>query len=134
MTDFVVDKDIITLKILSIIDGEYTERDLYQARFRWWVDPAATSGLRLTEHGKKAFDQAGIQQYIIQHNNVADPRDLYRSYNLIVLDLNRFLPCPYYIVDFHLKLIIYDSRVAMMIELHETVLSYLTALKKLKGK
>ena len=130
MTEFVTDKTVITKKILGIIDPEHTSDDLHNAKMRWWSNLLPGGGFGLTWEGAEAFKQAGIAEYKIFGKHLGLNLDIIPM-NIIRLRADRRLPCPYFAGP-HLSWTIYDSRVAMMIELHGSLLSYLNALEDRK--
>jgi hypothetical protein len=122
MTDFVLDKEIITRKILGIIKPEYGTKDLKIALSTWWKNIRSDGGLGLTDVGIKAFDYADINY------NEFECSELYQSYTKLKLD--RYLLCPY--AEIYKKgtlyLRIYDDRISILINLHGNVAKYIDSL------
>lgn len=123
MTKFVVDKATITQKVLSIIrDGYYTQSDFELALFRWWSNIRADGGLKLTDSGNTAFKDADLDHFDYPFKMCT---------GTLLLKFDRYMPCPYYLSTGGTNKSyarIYDSRVAMLIGLHGTVIDYLDSL------
>ncbi len=123
MTNFVVDKAEITKKVLSIIrDGQYTQSDVELALIKWWSNIRNNGGLKLTDYGVRAFKDAGLEYFDYPFRNLSSS---------VLIKFDRYMPCPY-----HLELCaagkwqirIYDSRIAMLIGLHGTIIDYVDSL------
>jgi hypothetical protein len=126
MTNFVVDKAAITKKLLSIIrDGQYTQSDLDLALFKWWSNIRNNGGLKLTDDGHRAFNDAGLEHF--------DYPFVGSHSSSLLLKFDRYMPCPYHL-SIHLGVTkksyvrVYDSRIAMLIGLHGTVIDYVDSL------
>jgi hypothetical protein len=123
MTNFVVDKAAITKKVLSIIrDGQYTQSDVELALFKWWSNIRTNGGLKLTDQGHRAFNDADLEHFGYPFGKWSTS---------LLLKFDRYMPCPYYIGHivpnkWHVQ--IYDSRVAMLIGLHGTIIDYVDSL------
>jgi hypothetical protein len=99
----------------------------------WWLNIRNDGGLRLSDVGVRAFIDADIEFFTFPF----DPTrviDLDTSFTTFMLDLNSKLPCPYYIgVESKNKnpyIKIFDSKVAMMINLYGDIHDYLKNAKK----
>lgn len=128
MTKYITDKAVITQRILAIVQPNYTQGDLDLVMKQWWSNIRPTGGLGLTYAGWQAFTDAGIEQYRVQGKKLGLVGHGVIPTGRIRLQLDRCLPCPYY-MGHYLGLTVYDSRVAMMIELHGSVLDYLNTLE-----
>lgn len=115
-------KEKITRAILDIVNPDYTKEHLDSCMLAWWINIRKTGGYSLTETGHRMFTMADIEFYEI-------PVNFYKGINGKLLELDREIPCPFYIYlankkEFKLK--IYDSRIATMIILHGDIESYLS--------
>lgn len=126
-------KEDITKVIVDIlgIDISQPKNSLDDLIFKWWATGRSGSGLRLTDEGQKAFTHAEIEFYDFplfkKVNNMKATE--YRSFTL---KLGKKLECPFYIGIKNEKvreayIRIYDSKVAMMIELYGSFTEYLNA-------
>lgn len=123
MTNFVVDKAAITKKVLSILrDGDYTQSDVELALFKWWSNIRNNGGLKLTDHGNLAFKEADLDHF--------DYHFVGWSGSLL-LKFDRYMPCPYHLhigVTKKSYVRVYDSRIAMLIGLHGSIIDYVDSL------
>lgn len=98
---------------------------LDQLVFRWWSTGRVGSGLRLTEEGKDAFLLAEIEHYDYH----LDLEKLDKKASKLPIMIGKKISCPYYLgVLLNRKKVlvrIYDSRVAMMINLYGNMNDYL---------
>lgn len=126
MIKFVKDKKIICSAILKIIYPEHTDDDLTRATKTWWVNIRNTGGLGLTDTGYEAFLKAEIENYTFLLEKTP-------SLILYALELNKKIPCPYYLryIKRERYITVYDTRVAVMIQLHGNVKDYLNTLENL---
>lgn len=99
----------------------------------WWLNIRNDGGLRLSDVGLKAFREADIEHFTFAF----DPDrviDGDTSFTTFMLDLNNKLPCPYYIgVESKNKnpyIKVFDSKVAMLINLYGDIHEYLKIAKK----
>jgi hypothetical protein len=122
MSDFVTDKRQITKKVLSILAPNFDDKRFMHALRYWWANKRENGGLSLTYEGKYAFEDADIEGYEVDtEGNGHIPS--------FVLLLDRRMQCPYYIAPHHKKqIIIYDGRIAGLIQLYETIDRYLAAI------
>lgn len=109
---------------------------LEQALKSWWVNIRKDGGFRLTDAGALAFDITDFEyfdfDFMIKNSNVT------LSWSQYMLELNNKMPCPYYI---NIKTIdgkkspyirVYDSRIAMLINLYGSVDRYIQLSKERK--
>jgi hypothetical protein len=96
-----------------------------QLVFRWWSTGRVGAGLRLTEEGKNAFLLAEIEHYDYQ----LDLQKLDKKASRLPILIGKKISCPYYIGKLpnskKILIRIYDSRVAMMINLYGNMNDYL---------
>lgn len=123
------DRSLVTKKILSIINSDYTEDDLHQASVTWWQNIRSTGGFGLTYAGSQAFERAEIEFQEFDNGQSSHNGNMALSINL-----DRKMTTPYYFYSNNRrqKVKIYDPRVAMLITLYETVSSYLATLEERK--
>jgi hypothetical protein len=107
----------------------YHELPFEDVIFKWWFT-GRQNGLRLTDEGVTAFQLADIEFYDIVFKQDG------QSYHSFVLELNKKINCPYYIgvnrkdkenKSFYIRL--YDSKIAMMLELYGNLQEYLDSIK-----
>ena len=119
--------------------SEYTQRmwqqlpvavreaqSLKNTDYQWWHDPRSNSGWRLTWAGY--VDLADVlHQESWDFDFEKKPLPAY-----YFLKLNYNLKSPYYIVDNrkHTKLVVFDSKAAMMINLYGTVEKWIVSLSQ----
>lgn len=125
MIKYVTDRSAIIKKVLGIIEPEYTEADFNIARLCWWVNIRSSGGLGLTDAGHAAFQRANLEHYTFL---VDIPLP---TIYVIAMRVDRVLPGPYILryIDRKRYITVYDSRVAMMIQLHGSFVSYLESLE-----
>jgi len=107
-----------------------------QALKTWWMNIRKDGGFRLTDPGDIAFRSADFEffdfDFMLKNSNVT------LSWNQYILELNKKLPCPYYINVKSTEakkmpfIRIYDSRVAMLINLYGSVDRYIQLSKERK--
>lgn len=114
MTDFVTNRNIITKKILSLLNPNYSEIDFSHAKSNWWRNIRDSGGLGLTELGNAKFTEAEIEFW--DFNLPSDFGMNLTKFNFL---LDRKMPCPYILLFSRKQSIIriYDSRVAVTISL-----------------
>jgi hypothetical protein len=101
---------------------------LESAMKKWWMVPRPDSGLRLTTAGDNALCTANIEHFNFNFTDVS-------SWSEFILNLHKKMSCPYYMGVNKVKeskkpyLRIYDSKVAMMINLYGDIHSYLDSIK-----
>lgn len=116
----------ITKAILEQIPGQI---DLEMAMKTWWLDIRNEGGLRLSDAGDQAFKVADIEsfEFPFRLKKITDTEAIY-SYQTLMLDLSLKVPCPYYIGRHKPNepfIKIYDSKIAMMINLYGDIYEYL---------
>ena len=106
MSDFVVDRELITKEVLSLLK-EKTQIKLFPEL--WWRNLRKNGGLSLTQNGDEAFRLAELEYW---DKKLEDKRN--HSELSLYLLLDKKIPCPYYYMrkgkDRILR--VYDSRVA----------------------
>ena len=124
-------KDSVKRRITKAIIEEIPESyiDVEMAMKAFWLDIRNEGGLRLSDVGDKAFKLADIEcfEFPFRLKRITDKDAIY-SYQNLMLDLSLKLPCPYYIgrhkpSEPYIK--IYDSKIAMMINLYGDIYEYL---------
>jgi hypothetical protein len=130
MTKFIRDKRIITQTILDELPFQKDDGELEKSLKRWWKNIREDGGLRLTNDGDNAFRLAGLEYWDYQ----VTQNEMNKVFSLSgALELDHYLPCPYYLhynkIEKTISLRLYDSRVAMMIQLHGSVIEYLNSIK-----
>lgn len=122
MINFILNKNLITEKILSIINPDFTENDLIETNFRiWWK--ITSGGLRLTTEGVEFFGKANIEYYNFRCN-----KSILRQGGML-LKLDKYLPAPYFLSDRDNFVRIYDSRIAILIPLYGDIITYINSLE-----
>ena len=121
------DRSVITEKVLSILNPEYTVDDLHNANVTWWKNIRSTGGYGLTYAGSQAFEKAEIE-----FQEFDEGPSSYMSMMSMSLALDAKMVTPYYFYSHEKRrqVKIYDGRVAMIITLYETVGDYLKTLDK----
>ena len=122
MSDFLLDKVSITNRILQIINPSCTESDQSVALFRWWKNIRKGGGLRLTDEGNIAFMLADLQYHDVSIDSTMFFGDA-------LLQMEKYLLCPYHLTDKNRTIRLYDQRIAVMIELHGNFVKYLKSLE-----
>jgi len=104
------------------------------AMIAWWMNIRKEGGLRLTAGGDLAFRTAQIEFY-----ECAFFLDREDPAQKIILEMNKKLKCPYYLgVNKNNErqktpyIRLYDSKIAMLIELYGTVQEYLKSIRTTK--
>lgn len=127
-------KEDITKAIVDIlgIDISQPKNSLDDLIFKWWATGRTGSGLRLTEEGQKAFTDAEIEFYDFPLFNKGIDGMKANEFKSFTLKLGKRLNCPFYIGIKNQQvrsayIRIYDSKIAMMIELYGTFTEYLNA-------
>jgi len=96
---------------------------------RYWFTGRSTKNLRLTEEGKNAFDMLELEFFEFHLNTTTD------RFNYHVINIGKKLKTPFYIgfKNRYYKsayIRIYDSKVAMLINLYGSFDEYLNSIKK----
>lgn len=87
-----MNRDLITKKVLYAINSNFTKDDFLSAKKTWWMNIRKTGGMGLTLTGKEAFEKAEIEYWDLE----IKVGDIISPMNKLKLD--RFLPCPYYLL------------------------------------
>lgn len=120
----------ITEAVLAELPSNVVDLELNvdQVLMRWWAT-GKQDGLRLTEYGNNAFVLAKIQYFDFEFT----PKT--QGWHGFLRDMSRKIKCPYYMgskrVDGGRKPYIrmYDSKIAMMVELYGDIISYLESIR-----
>jgi len=107
----------------------FKDSNTEQLIFRWWTTGRSSEGLRLSEEGKLAFTLAEIEYFDFPlFDQKIKKGDIVMS--TFTINLGRKIKCPFYIglktnqaKSAYIR--IYDSKVAMMIELYGSLKEYL---------
>jgi hypothetical protein len=127
-------KEKITEIILNELPDKYFEdKNLEKIIFKMWVTGRTGKGLRLTDIGRDALEAADISHYDYSLNiqKVLGAPDK-KKVNEFTIQLDKKIKCPFYLGmresgKKKLPYIrIYDSKVAMMINLYGSIDDYLT--------
>jgi hypothetical protein len=117
----------ITKAILEDVKEQHL--DVEKAMKTFWLDIRNEGGLRLTDVGDSFFKRADLEyfEFPFRLQKIIDKEPIY-SYQNLMLDLSLKLPCPYFIGrhkpnEPYIK--IYDSKIAMMINLYGNIYEYL---------
>jgi len=98
--------------------------------FKWWVTGRTGRGYRLTDIGYQAFIDAKIWSYSYTLNlkTLSEKLNNIKAKDLTLL-LGKKISCPWYIQNTSAKntcqVFVYDSKIAMMINLYGTLEEYL---------
>ena len=120
MTDSV--KLAITKAVLEQLP-DISQYNLEHALGIWWYRPSGR-GLRLTVLGDHCFQLADIEFFVFS----VDTALQLTSWSRFVLDLTNKITCPYFISSDSIRkpfIRIYDSKVAMMINLYGDLNDYI---------
>lgn len=122
-------KEIITQAVIEQIT--VSKPTLDDALSQWWSTMRQDNGLRLTDIGDMNFRLAEIE---FSDHPILVKLDV--SWQQFMLDLSRKIKCPYYLgvnkrdnkkAEPYLRL--YDSKIAMMLNLYGDIHSYLKSIK-----
>jgi len=122
-------KEKITNAVVSALPSNSTYKTLSinHLLFRWWFTGRAGDTLRLTDEGKLAFTEANLEFFDF---SLAPLKKLTISSKEYTLKIGKKVSCPFYIglktnkaASAYIR--VYDSKVAMMIELYGTFNDYL---------
>lgn len=126
-------KETITQAVFSEIpkqDNIWIEYKIDELLPRWWFT-GRHEGLRLTDIGATAFQAAKIEFYDIEFKQQGS------SWYSFLIEVNNKINCPYYLgsgkklkndkKNAYIRL--YDSKVAMLINLYGSLEDYLTATR-----
>lgn len=125
-------KETITEIILKELPDQYFENtSLEKIIFKLWVTGRTGKGLRLTDEGMRAFLAADITHYdyLLDIKKVVGEIDK-KKVNEFTLQLDKKIKCPFFLgiketgkKQAYIR--IYDSKVAMMINLYGSIEDYL---------
>lgn len=127
-------KEIITKLVYdSLPDKSHCQTfTIEQLSFKWFVTGRTGSGLRLTDEGMKIFTEANIAHYdfTVDHSF----KGAFIKPDIFTMALNKCIDCPYYLgvkreAQPSVYIRLYDSKVAMMVNLYGNIEDYLTAQK-----
>jgi len=131
MTDL-TPKLAITQAVLDQIPESH-RIDLQAARKTWWLNIRAQGGLRLTDVGHTMFTLADIEYFDFEFKPTKHVEG-FLSWQQFTLELNYKIKCPYYIgreaTPLRTYLRVYDSKVAMMINLYGDVYEFMKQTKR----
>ena len=126
-----IDKNTITKIILENLPANNPWQDLpfEKVLFQWWVTARNKSNLRLSDVGKQAFDMAQIQFY--QYNINVEKS----NFTKLMIEYGKKIKCPFYVgLKSHLYksayICVYDSKIAMLINLYGSFQEYIDSIKK----
>ena len=131
MTNHKTLKQIITEAVLADLPKNHIlDSTADQLMVRIWAS-GRQDGLRLTEYGDFIFRMAEIEYYQCDFKLREGVSD-----HAYLLEINKKIKCPYYLgvnkVEGKKKqpyMRLYDSKIAMMIELYGDILTYLDSIK-----
>lgn len=114
--------------MLRLVYPDWNDQDDYglsSALRTWWVNLRSSGGLGLTTTGFQMFKDAKLEYYDFEVSESMS------AIYFIAVRCDRVIPCPYYLRYIGRKryITVYDSRVAMMIQLHGSFMSYLESLE-----
>jgi len=97
--------------------------------FKWWITGRSGAVLRLTDEGYQSFIDAGMQEYsyVINLETLSVKLNSIKGIEF-TLKIGKSLKCPWYITLINKKtcgLKVFDSKIAMMINLYGSVEDYL---------
>jgi hypothetical protein len=122
-------KEKITQAVIEQLPASKPTVD--EAMSKWWSTMRQDNGLRLNDLGDMSFRLADIEFYEHTIEIVPDV-----SWQQFMLDLSRKINCPYYLgvnkkdnkkAEPYIRL--YDSKIAMMLNLYGDIHSYLKSIK-----
>ena len=124
-------KQIITEAVLAELPNSHSvDSSADSLMMRIWVS-GRQDGLRLTEYGDFLFRMAEIEYYQCDFKLREGT-----SEHAYVMEINKKIKCPFYLgvnkIEGKKKqpyMRLYDSKIAMMIELYGNIVSYLDSVK-----
>ena len=105
----------LTKKLLDQLNITYTPKNLKEWHHLWWQNPRnnGNHSMRLTERGLEDFEsKLDIKSYQINF-----PKDIENFNNSLILGLDRYVDCPYYITRKYIK--VFTERTAVQLILFE---------------
>lgn len=103
--------------------------------FKWWSTGRTGHCMRLTDEGMQAFLDADIAHYdfVINFKDIF-PKQTKKAVNKFIVNLGKQIKCPFYVfvkpgqkTTTYIR--IYDSKIAMMINLYGNIAEYLESVK-----
>lgn len=124
-------KQIITEAVLAELPTNYSvDSDADKLMVRIWAS-GRQDGLRLTEYGDLLFKMADIEYYQCDFKVREGMSD-----HAYIMEINKKIKCPFYLgvnkTEGKKKkpyIRLYDSKIAMLIELYGNIVSYLDSVK-----
>lgn len=128
MIRYCTNRTEITRTVLRLVYPDWNDESGYglsSALRTWWVNLRDSGGLGLTATGHQMFEKAKLEHYTF------DVDITLSLMPVIGLRCDRAILCPFFLHYTGRKryISVYDSRVAMMIQLHGSFDSYLTHLE-----
>lgn len=124
---------ITEIIIKELPENYFGTTDLEKIIFKIWCTGRTGRGLRLTEEGKRAFQDADLThyEYLLDIKKLANN---WKKFHTLSLELDKKIKCPFYlgIKETGKKqgyIIIYDSKIAMMINLYGNIEDFLELSK-----
>ena len=120
-------KEQITQTVLEQLDDSTLTFEY--AMKNWWQNPRRDGAMRLTSVGDLSFRYAKIEYH--DHDISTKEQSFYK----FVMELSKKIKCPYYLgvdkIDSKKQSFIrlYDSKIAMMINLYGSIEAYLDSIK-----
>jgi len=118
--------DIIYNQLKDKLEPDITVNKLYK---RFWFTGRSTKNMRLTDEGKNAFEMLDIEFFEFHLNTDTD------RFNYHVINIGKKLKTPFWIgfknrfyKSAYIR--IYDSKIAMLINLYGSFAEYLDSIKK----
>ena len=133
-------KEITQAIINTLPRGPYHSIPIDNVIFDWWLTGRGGQGLRLSDPGLKAFENARIEFYDFPLGLNSDGKRKIIAPESFVHELIKKIRCPYYLgirttkawdIDKQQRdpfIRIYDHKTAMMITLHGNLRDYLDAV------
>ena len=123
-------KEIITEAVIKQLPTGF-EQTIEEAMKTWWFTGSNSDVLRLSEKGDVHFRIAQIEFY--QYDFIPKIDDSYYKY---MSDLGKKMRCPYFLGVNKVEgkkskpyIRLYDSKIAMLIELYGDIVGYLDSVK-----
>lgn len=118
--------EILYKHLKDTFDSNLDPNTLYK---RYWVTGRSTKNLRLTEEGKNAFDKLDLEFFEFHLNTETE------RYKFDILNIGKKLKTPFWIgfknrfyKSAYIR--IYDSKIAMLVNLYGSFEEYLASIKK----
>lgn len=118
--------DIIYNQLKDKLEPDVTVNKLYK---RFWFTGRSTKNMRLTDEGKNAFEMLDVEFFEFHLNTDTD------RFNYYVINIGKKLKTPFWI-GFRNRFYksayirIYDSKIAMLVNLYGSLDEYLNSVKK----